>query len=98
MPRNVWELVQLPESFGFGSFSQLKIQKIKDDEFAYTKGKKVGLIHTTLPTAKGYWSLDGREHAVFYKKEIIALIRTEDCGLGSAKAEAYIKSLGFKRA
>lgn len=98
MSNRIWTLVTLPESFGFGSFNTLKICQIKPDEFAYTEGKRVGLIHITLPTANGYQTLDGREHAVFYRKEIIALIRTEDCGLGSAKAEAYIKSLGFKRA
>ena len=98
MPNRIWTLITLPESFGYESFSTIKVCQLRPDEFAYTKGKRVRLIHTTLPTANGYWSLDGREHAVFYKKEIIALIRTEDCGLGSDKAEAYIKSLGFKRA
>ena len=90
-----WELVTV-KGHEFGSFNQIKVQVLSPDEFSYTRGKRVRVSVHTLPTSKGYWSLDGREYEVIYKKKLITLLRTEDCGLGGRKARTYLTLLGFR--
>lgn len=85
----------LPQPNEFGSFDKILVQGITD-EFLYPGRKSVTIHQTTLPEARGYWNIRGREHKVFYKKKHIATLLTEDCGLGSAKAWAYLKQKGFR--
>ena len=85
-----WQEVELREPHAFGSFNRIKI-KLPDPLLFNCWRGSVTLCHDTLPTAKGYWSLDGREFIMRpvergMRDKVLALIRTEDCGLGTAKA------------
>lgn len=99
--QETFEEIVMPDKHGFGSFNKIKV-KLVGMTFAnlFEARRKIALRieHDTLPEAKGYWNLDGREHKVYYKKELVLLLHTEDCGLGSAKARAVIQDRGFKLA
>jgi hypothetical protein len=76
------------------SFNVLKLKLVRPDDIE-CRGT-VKRETKKLETANGYHNLDGREVTVTRKKSVIFLIRVEDCGLGSAKADALIQMLGFK--
>lgn len=96
-----WQLIEIPEDTRLlgggtvGSFNQAKIKLLCPDEVIAASGR-VKRETNKLPTAKGYHNLDGREVTVFKKNRAIFLLRVEDCGLGSAKADQIIQVLGFK--
>ena len=58
--------------------------------------KQVTLTSETTPEANGYWNVRGREHKVFLKGKLIAIIYTEDCGLGTAKARKVVLNKGYR--
>lgn len=95
MNRNEWNTVQVDDS-QLGSFNTIKVMPLTDEFFTLNTRKKVTLTWETLPTANGYWSLDGREFKVIYKKKTIALLRTEDCGMGTYKARTFLEQGGFR--
>lgn len=83
----------------FGSFNKIMIKVISFDDFVGCNICRltVSVEHSSLPDANGYWNIHGREHKVFYKKKLIAILHTEDCGLGSSKARYYLQQIkGFK--
>lgn len=80
----------------FGSFKSIMVKVIAHDDWHYPKSP-VTIQNETLPEANGYWNIHGREHRIFYKKKLIAILHTEDCGLGSSKARFYLQQIrGFK--
>jgi hypothetical protein len=88
----------LPPECGFGSFNKILVQS-RSDKFTYPGIRtKVRIEHESLPQSKGYQNLHGREHRVFYKQDLIAILHTEDCGLGSSKARQFLHLRGFKLA
>lgn len=89
-----WQIVEIPAS-ELGSFNKIKIKMVHPFLFLNSRGK-VTLHFTTLPTARGYSCLDGREFIVRHKKDIIAYLRTEDCGLGSRKAHLAMEHFGYR--
>jgi hypothetical protein len=78
-------------------FNELLVKIQAPDEVKTAHGK-VTRSTFVLDTAQGYHNLNGREVTVTQKKRTIMLLRVEDCGLGSAKADAFIEALGCKRA
>lgn len=90
-----WQTFEFPESYGFGSFNSIKIQLLQLFLFLNTRGK-VTFTQTKLPTANGYWNIDGREFTIFYKKKPYAIVHTEDCGMGSKKLYDFLFHLGYK--
>jgi hypothetical protein len=93
--KHTWYEVQLPHKHLLGSFDTIKIMFLNDTAWA-GRNTKVNMMEETLPTAKGYWSLDGREYTFLYKKSPIAKVRTEDCGLGARKARLFAECMEFK--
>lgn len=89
-----WQLIELPTE-ELGSFKSIKVKLVNPYQFLNSRGKVV-LHHETLPDAKGYQSLDGREFTVRQGKAIIAYLRTEDCGLGSRKAHMAMSFFGYR--
>jgi hypothetical protein len=95
-----WQEVTIPETTRLvggspvGSFNTVKLKLVRPDDIL-ARGT-VSRETKKLETANGYHNLDGREVTVSRKKSVIFLIRVEDCGLGSAKADALIQMLGFK--
>lgn len=79
-----------------GSFNKILVKPESDEWFCPNSRKKVTLHSQTLPQSNGYWNLRGREFKVCFKKKLIATLLTEDCGLGSAKARAYVETKGFR--
>ena len=91
----------LPPCYDFGSFPKILVQSTSDEFICpWNAGKRkiVTVHHTTLPGAIGYWNIRGREHKVYYKKKLIAILLTEDCGMGTAKAHTFLRERGFKLA
>ena len=86
----------LPDDYGFGSFTKIFVETLDDNFMIPGNRRKVTINHKTLPDANGYWNNKGREHKVFYKKKLIAILYTEDCGLGNEKARAFLQHKGFK--
>lgn len=94
-----FETVTMPEKHTFGSFNLIMVKFIGNTFANFRDSKKrvrFRIESSTLPTARGYWNIHGREFKIFYKKELIAILHTEDCGLGSAKAYAFLQDNGFR--
>lgn len=92
---NITEEHTFPENAGFGSFTKIMVQTMDDDFVIPGNRRKVTIQHQSLPDANGYWNDKGREHKVFYKKKLIAILYTEDCGMGNTKAHAFLRQRGF---
>lgn len=98
--KETFEEVVVPDTHGFGSFNKIMVKLVGnkfEELFQFSQRKPtVSMKESKLPDANGYWNIHGREHQIFYKKELIALLHTEDCGLGTAKARAFLTDRGFK--
>lgn len=96
-----WQTVDISENTRLigggvvGSFNTVKVKILCPDEVVAASGR-IERKTEKLPTAQGYHSLDGREITVSKKKRAVMVLRVEDCGLGSAKADAFIELIGFK--
>jgi hypothetical protein len=93
--KNTWFNVRLPFKDKVGSFDEIKVMFLNDSAWA-GRNLKVRMTQKTLPTANGYWCLDGREFTFTYKNVPIAKVRTEDCGLGGLKARLFAEYMEFK--
>lgn len=94
-----WQEITLVHRDGLGSFNKIKIKLEHPWLFKNSAGDVWLHQNEDLPTANGYFSLDGREFLIlqkFGKKlETIATFHVEDCGLGSAKAKCACDYFGY---